>query len=57
MTVKELKELLFNIPPEYQSFEIIIDDSEYNHQLKLKNWGIRPTAKQILFEGINYDCF
>lgn len=56
MTVKELNELLFNIPAEYRSFEIIIDDGEYNQQLKLRNWGIKPTAKQILFEGIDYDC-
>jgi hypothetical protein len=56
MTVKELNELLFNIPPEYQSFEIIIEDEQYNQELKLKNWGIRPTTRRIVFEGINYDC-
>jgi hypothetical protein len=56
MTVKELKELICNIPTEYQNFEIIIDDEQYNQELKLKKLRIEPASRLILFEGVGYDC-
>lgn len=57
MTVKELKELLFNIPPEYQSFEIIIFELHHGNELKLGKWSIKPSNKEIVIEGNNYDSF